>query len=179
MHNILDRITEHRDRLYFIGLIALSSFCLSYAFFVEYVLGFDPCVLCLYQRIPYYLLIITGISGIVFKNHKYHLYMALMIFWGATILSGYHTAIENGLLDPTETCNPGFNIPEGASADEVRAMLYDAPIASCTKAAFKIFGISMTEWNLMLNFCLFVATILVIRQSKSSAQIISSKITSS
>ena len=166
MKYILTLLTSHHNKLYFIGLIALSTLSLSYAFFVEYALGFDPCILCLYQRIPYYLLIIIGISGAVFKHHKYYLYLALLVFFGATILAGYHTAIENGLLDPSDRCNPGFNIPDGASADEIRAMLYDAPIATCTEAAFKIFGISMTEWNLILNFCLFVSTIFLIKKNK-------------
>ena len=86
-------------------------------------------------------------------------------FWGDG-LAGYHTGIERGWFNPTDTCNPGFNIPEGASADEIRQMLYDAPIATCTRAAFKIFGVSMTEWNLILNLCLFFGTVLFVKRRR-------------
>ena len=159
-------ITEHHDKLYFLGLIVLSTISLSFAFFVEYILGFDPCILCLYQRVPYYLLIFIGMGGVVFKNYKYSLYIALAVFFGAAILAGYHTGVERGLFDPTDTCNPGFNIPDGLSADQIREMLYDAPIATCTRAAFKIFALSMTEWNLILNLCLFIGTLLVVKRSR-------------
>jgi len=166
MNKLLKTMSIHHDKLYFYMLIALSAISLSYAFFVEYVLGFDPCILCLYQRVPYYLLIVTGIGGLVFKRYKLCLYVALAIFFASIFLAGYHTGIEREFFSPSETCNRGFNIPEGASADEIREMLYDAPIATCTRASFKIFGISMTEWNLILNIFMFFGTILVIKKSK-------------
>jgi disulfide bond formation protein DsbB len=155
-----------KNKLYFLGLILLSTISLSFGFFVEYVLGFEPCILCLYQRVPYYFLVLIGITGMIFKNHKYPIYFALIIFLGAAIIAGYHTGIEREWFDPTDTCNPGFNIPENASVDEIRQMLYDAPIATCTKAAFKIFWLSMTEWNLLLNILMFFGTIWVIKRSR-------------
>ena len=100
----------------------------------------------------------------VFKNHKYPIYLALFVFFSAAMLAGYHAGIEREWFNPTDTCNPGFNIPENASVDEIRQMLYDAPIATCTKAAFKIFGISMTEWNLILNIVLFFCTIWAVKR---------------
>ena len=159
-------ITAHHDKLYFLGLIVFSTISLSFAFFVEYILGFDPCILCIYQRVPYYLLILVGVGGVVFKNYKFYLYIALFIFLGAAILAGYHTGVERGVFDPTDTCNPGFNIPDGLSADQIREMFYVAPIATCAHAAFKIFALSMTEWNLILNIVLFLGTFLVIKRSK-------------
>ena len=165
-HNLIRLITEHNDKLYFLGLIALSSISLLYAFFVEYILGFEPCILCSYQRVPYYLLILIGISGVVFRKYRCSLYIALVVFFGAAILAGYHTGIERGLFSPSDTCNPGFNIPDGLSADQIRELLYDAPIATCTRAAFKIFALSMTEWNLILNLCCFIGSIWIIKRSR-------------
>lgn len=159
-------ITEHNNKLYFLVLIALSTISLSYAFFVEYVLGFEPCILCLYQRIPYYFLILTGIGGLLFKQYKYYLYLAVTIFFIAAMIAGYHTGIERGFFSPSDTCNPGLNIPNGLSADQVRDLFYNSPIATCTKAAFKIFALSMTEWNLILNFCLLIASLWVIKRSR-------------
>ena len=153
-----------KNKLYFLSLIIISTTSLAFAFFVEYALGFEPCILCLYQRVPYYLLMLIGIAGMVFKNHKYPIYLALFVFFSAAMLAGYHAGIEREWFNPTDTCNPGFNIPENASVDEIRQMLYDAPIATCTKAAFKIFGISMTEWNLILNIVLFFCTIWAVKR---------------
>ncbi len=165
-HNLISLITEHNNKLYFLCLIALATTSLLCAFFVEYVMGFEPCILCLYQRIPYYLLILIGIGGVVFKQYKYYVYMAFFLFLAAAILSGYHTGIERGFFSPSDTCNPGFNIPEGLSADQIRDLLYGAPIATCTKAAFKVLALSMTEWNLILNLCCFICTIWVLKRSR-------------
>jgi disulfide bond formation protein DsbB len=165
-HNLFHIITEHHYRVYFLGLITLSSLSILYAFFVEYILGFEPCILCSYQRVPYYLLILIGISGVIYKKYKYSLYMAFTVFLGAALLAGYHTGIERGFFSPSDTCNPGFNIPEGSSADQIRELLYGAPIATCTKAAFKIFALSMTEWNLILNLCCFIGSIWIVKRSR-------------
>ena len=153
-----------KNKLYFLGLIALATISLLFAFFVQYVLGFDPCILCLYQRVPYYLLALIGIGGLVVKNARYLIYLASLVFLGSIILAGYHAGIEREWINPSDTCNPGFNIPNDASPDEIREMLYAAPIATCTKAAFKILWLSMTEWNLILNIVLFVGTVWFVRR---------------
>lgn len=155
-----------KNKLYFLGLITLSIISISFAFFVEYVLGFDPCILCLYQRIPYYLLSLVGIAGFLSKNSKYWVYLSLFIFFSSIILAAYHTGIEREWFSPTDTCNSGVKIPDGASIDEIRELFYSAPIATCTKAAFKVVGISMTEFNLILNICLFLYTVRFIRTKK-------------
>jgi len=153
-----------KNKLYFSGLVVLSTISISFAFFVEYVLGFEPCILCLYQRVPYYLLMVMGIAGLVLQNSKSLIYIAMFVFLSSAILAGYHTGIEREWFNPSDTCNPGFNIPEDASVDEIREMLYAAPVATCTRAAFKILWLSMTEWNLLLNICLFLYSIWFIKR---------------
>lgn len=155
-------IGSYHDKMYFLGLIIISALSLLYAFFVEYLQGFEPCILCLYQRIPYYLLIIIGIAGIVFKGHKYFLFLALGALLSSVLLSGYHAGVERGIFNPTDTCNAGINIPEGLSADQIRDMFYDKPIATCTIAAFKILGLSMTEWNFLFSCGLVAVTLVVL-----------------
>lgn len=45
------------------GLAAISAFALSMAFTAQYIFGLEPCILCLYQRIPYALVIALGLTG--------------------------------------------------------------------------------------------------------------------
>ena len=47
--------------IFFISIIALVS-----AFFIEYILGHQPCNLCVLERIPYFLAII-----LVLLNYKF------------------------------------------------------------------------------------------------------------
>jgi disulfide bond formation protein DsbB len=153
-----------KNKLYFLGLIGLATIAISFAFFVEYILGFEPCILCLYQRVPYYLLMLIGIGGLILPNAKYLIYLAMLVFGLSAILAGYHTGIERELFSPSNTCNPGFTIPADASAVEMREMLYNVPVATCTRAAFKVLGISMTEWNLILNLSLLMYSIWFIKR---------------
>ena len=159
-------LTIQEHRLFFLAVTGLSILVLTYAFFVEYVLGFEPCNLCLYQRIPYFLLAIFGMSGFIIQNNKYFLIIFAIIFLFATLLAGYHTGIESNIFTPSTTCNSGVNIPNNISAEEFRDMMYNSPIASCTRPAYKIFGISMTKWNLALNIFLLLCTIFAIQHKR-------------
>ena len=42
-----------RKKLVLNSLIVLSFFALSFAYFVEFILGHEPCSLCKVERIPY------------------------------------------------------------------------------------------------------------------------------
>ncbi len=166
-NNLLGFFTARGNKYFYLCLTSMSTICLAYAFFVEYILGFEPCILCLYQRIPYFLLIILSISGTIFSDKKYILLLIAAVILGAICLSGYHTGVERAIFNPTATCNMGVKIPDNISVEEVRELLYNAPIATCTVASYKIFKISMTEWNLIANICLMIGTIIIIKNNRS------------
>ena len=165
-NKLLTILTERGNKYFFLIIASISVSCLIYAFFVEYILGFEPCALCLYQRIPYFLLVILSIGGVVSHNHRLILPLIMLTLTGAICLSGYHTGVERNIFNPSATCNMGVKIPDDLSVEEVRELLYDAPIATCTVAAYRIFGISMTEWNLIMNISLMIGSVLVMRQNR-------------
>ena len=51
----------------FTGIFLISFIALVSAYFIEYILGHQPCNLCVYERIPYFLAIL-----IVLINYKYN-----------------------------------------------------------------------------------------------------------
>ena len=78
--------------IFLISIIALSS-----AFFIEYVLGHQPCNLCILERIPYLFSIIIIVLNYQFIHlEKYFIFSLILIFLAATILSLYHLGIEQG-----------------------------------------------------------------------------------
>jgi disulfide bond formation protein DsbB len=162
---LLYTLSAGHRQLFFLSLLAIAISSLAFAYFVEYVLGFEPCILCLYQRVPYLLLTLVTISALILKKHHNYLLIATTVILLCSIcLAAYHTGIERGFISPSSTCNGGITIPDGASADEIRELLYAAPIAACTRAAIKILGVSMTEWNLILSIGLFTVNLLVIKR---------------
>jgi disulfide bond formation protein DsbB len=136
----------------YILMLALSSVSLLFAFFVEYIMNLAACPLCIYQRFPY--LIFIMLSLMVFsgqKNcNKYFIITALC----ACLLAGYHTGIERGVFELSGFCTPLVSITDNLSAADFKKMLYNQQIGMCNKPALVIFGLSMTEWNLLLNLCL-------------------------
>ncbi len=64
MHNF--KIETYFKIIFLISLISIVS-----AFFIEYILGHQPCNLCLIERIPYGLAIILIIFNYAFIKNEY------------------------------------------------------------------------------------------------------------
>ena len=124
--------------IFLISFIALVS-----AYFIEYILGHQPCNLCLYERIPYFLAILIVLINYKYnKLEKYIILSLAIIFLIATILSLYHLGIEQGFIQESMLCDleKGANILD---KDEILKQLQQKNI-SCKDVTFKIFGLSLT-----------------------------------
>lgn len=154
--NILGLLRANNYRLFFLLICTISAASISFAYFVEYIWGFPPCILCLYQRIPYFALFLISIAGLFIGYKRCFLMLIILTCLSSVILAVYHTGVERRIFSPTETCSAGEFISDNLSNEELLEKLYAAPIADCSKPAFKIFGFSMTEWNLLLSVVLLV-----------------------
>lgn len=160
--NIINFIRQNHFRALHIFLISISIFALAFAYIVEYMMHFAPCPLCIYQRFPYLSLIKISVTALfIQKISKYTLVFIVFTLLCACVLAAYHTGIENGIFEPSVICSSLIHIPEHLSIKDIREMFYSQPITSCTKAAFKIFKLSMTEWNLLLNLGLLFGVLFV------------------
>jgi disulfide bond formation protein DsbB len=132
-------------------IIFLTSFvALISAYFIQYILGHQPCNLCLYERIPYFLaILIVSINYKYNKLEKYFIVILAIIFVIATFLSLYHLGIEKGFVEESLLCNleKGLNI---ADKEEILKQLQQKTI-SCKDVTFKIFGLSLTSYNIFIS----------------------------
>ena len=137
--------------IFFVSIIALVS-----AFFIEYVLGHQPCNLCVLERIPYLLAII-----IVFLNYKFILFekffilLFTIIFLVSAALSLYHLGIEQGFIQGSLVCDlkSGSNL---LSKEEILKQLQEKSV-SCKDVTFKIFGLSLTSYNILISLLITVS----------------------
>ena len=139
--------------IFLISFIALVS-----AYFIEYILGHQPCNLCLYERIPYFLaILITLINYKYNKLEKYLVLLLAIIFLIATILSLYHLGIEQGFIQESMLCDleKGANILD---KDEILKQLQQKNI-SCKDVTFQIFGLSLTSYNIIISILLTITLI--------------------
>ena len=140
---------ERRLKIFYslIILLCLSSIC--YAFFVEYILDYKPCILCKFQRVPYFLGLIIGLFGF-FKpsNTKMCIYIFLTFLISMT-LSGYHIGIEQELYQSFLNCSDNnlSILEEGELLESLNVINPD-----CRNVNFAIFGISLATINFVLSF---------------------------
>ena len=87
--------------IFLVSIIALSS-----AFFIEYVLGHQPCNLCILERIPYLMAIIIIVLNYKFMHlEKYFILLLILVFLASTILSLYHLGIEQDFIEESLVCD--------------------------------------------------------------------------
>ena len=143
MHNY--QITSYLKIIFFISLISLIS-----AFFIEYVLGYQPCNLCLIQRIPYGLsLILLILNYFRKKNEKFIILLLTMIFSFSFLISLYHFGIEQGFFDESAVCTIK-NMSNIINKEELLKQL-QVKTVSCKDVTFRIFGFSLTTFNIMVS----------------------------
>ena len=140
----------------YLKLIFLISFIsIISAYFIEYILGFQPCNLCLIQRIPYALSIILLIIHSIFnKNEKFFIILLILIFIFSFAISFYHFGIEQGFFEESAVCllKSDSNI---ISKEELLKQLSQKNI-SCKDVTFKIFGMSLTTFNMILSLIILI-----------------------
>ena len=135
------------------SLIAIIS-----AYFIEYVLGYQPCNLCLIERIPYVLSIILIVFNYIFKkDEKFIILLLILIFVFSFLISVYHFGIEQGFFEESSVCGlkNGANI---ISKEELLNLLSQKTI-SCKDVTFMIFGLSLTSINIIIS--LSIITLLI------------------
>lgn len=139
----------------YILLLVLSCFSLTFAFVVEYIFKYPVCPLCIYQRFPYLILIVLSIISLSSFKNLYKYYIITIIL--AIILAAYHTGVERGVFEMSGFCKPLVKIHDNISVSDFTKMLYSSKeLGQCNKPALLVFGLSMTEWNLLLNLLLFI-----------------------
>ena len=146
---------------FYLKIIFLFSFiALSSALFIEYILGHQPCNLCLIERIPYGLSIII-IMAIIFikKNQKFLVLLLILTFIFSFTISLYHFGIEQGFFQESSVCGLK-SLSEIISKEDLLKQLSEKTI-SCKDVTFRIFGLSLTSINIVLSL-LFIITLLKI-----------------
>ena len=146
---------------FYLKIIFLFSFiALISAFFIEYILGHQPCNLCLIERIPYGLsiMIIMAIF-LIRKNQKFLVMLLILTFIFSFAISFYHFGIEQGFFQESSVCGVK-NLTEGITKEDLLKQLSEKTI-SCRDVTFRIFGLSLTSINIVISL-LFIITLLKI-----------------
>ena len=125
------------------------------ALFMQLVVGVQPCVLCIYQRIPYVLVGVLGLAALVFGRHRTVrvvllglIVVAMLVDCGIAL---FHVGIEHHFWQGT----PGCGVPApAASVEALRAQLLDGPVVRCDEVSWSLFGISLAGYNILITLAM-------------------------
>jgi len=139
------------------ALAGIAAAALGAAFIAQYMFGLAPCHLCIYQRIPYAIIIVLGLIAGFGPNkfapvHLLVIAIALAIEFG---LATFHVGVEQKWWEGFDSCSISL---EGLNAEQIREQILGAPRALCGDVAWSLFGISMAGYNALLSFGLLVLT---------------------
>ena len=148
----------------YLSILIISILALISAYFIEYFLGYQPCNLCLLERIPYALSIIIILTNFKGKfNDKNTILILIVIFVVSALLSIYHFGIEQGLIEESFVCSTKDNL--NLNKEQLLQELQKMNI-SCKNVAFTIFGLSLTTYNILLSVIISATLIKIYAKQK-------------
>ena len=138
-------------------ILFISIFALCSAYFIEYILGYKACNLCLIERLPYFFAIIIISLYLFLDRFEKFIFISLcLIFVSATILSFYHFGIEQGFFKESLVCVSNNEIDNLSKEDLLKE--FQKTVISCKDVEFTLFGLSLATINVIISFILSVIT---------------------
>ncbi|HYS47451.1 MAG TPA: disulfide bond formation protein B [Xanthobacteraceae bacterium] len=127
------------------------------AYFFQYVLKYQPCPLCLEQRIPYYVGIPLALVVAVAAARRAprpllalgFAALALAMLIGAA-LAAYHAGIEWHLWAGPQDCSGGGLGTPGSVLEQFNTVR----IVRCDEAPWRLFGLSLAGYNVLISLAL-------------------------
>lgn len=145
----IDSFRNTRNAGYF--LAGLSIAMMAGVFIFQYGFGYQPCELCLLQRIPWW--VAMGIGSLTILLSRRTALAALLPIAGvATLVTGatiaaYHAGVEYKWWEGPTACTG--SLP--TDLDALKKAIMEAPIVRCDEVQWSLFGISMAGYNFIIS----------------------------
>jgi disulfide bond formation protein DsbB len=152
------------------AVAAVSIAALAAAYISQYGFGLKPCILCLYQRVPYFVNIALGALAFL-VSFRYprlvtlFLWLSVAGFLIGAAIAGFHVGVEQGWWKGLSSCG-GDILPENVSIEELRKAITQQPIVRCDQPAWTLFGISMAGYNYVMSTLLACGVVYLLRKNK-------------
>ena len=133
----------------FIAIVSLASLAAAWTFQLA---GYEPCELCLKERIPYYAAVPAGLLACYLANRTPKLAALILaaicvgLLYDAA-LSTYHAGAEWHFWPGPETCTGGGVQASGSLA---KKLMHNSAVR-CDVAALRILGISLAGYLVLLS----------------------------
>ena len=154
----------------FLNLIFLfaSILVLLIVYYLEFFQGVTPCKLCIYQRLPYFIIILLAASFLLIKNQnlkKITFIFYIFIFASSLTMSVHHFGVENSFWNALTNCESYSKTL--SNSNDLKEYLLNKDYVSCSDVSFKFLGISLAGYNVIISFILLVISIIGFKKLKN------------
>ena len=142
------------------------SIILLVVYYLEYLLDLKPCILCIYQRIPYFFAIFLAIIFLFIEDYKFQkifYYLYSITFLSSLLLAIYHFGIENNFWSAFTNCEINDSYIKDKS--NLKEYLLEKEFVSCSKVNFSLLGISLVGYNIIISLFLLILSLLKLRKN--------------
>jgi disulfide bond formation protein DsbB len=152
---------KNRERV----ILILSGFVLLSSYYLQYVVGLEPCPLCLMQRLSVFLIFLFAVIGYFCKKN---MKMTLLFFTAAGL---FFALRQVWLLHFTSThvpaCLPGLATLIRYFPWQISAHALFWGSTECTEGSWSFLGLSLPSWS-ALYFLLIGILLLCQRNQRKS-----------
>lgn len=133
---------------------------LLFALALQHGAGIPPCILCLWQRIPYAAIALLSVFILLWKPYGRQTVILLslcsLIYLGGAGIALFHTGVERHWWKGTESCDT--TEIKGGTIEELRQALLATNDVPCDEIPWAIFGLSLANLNVLgsLGLAFFV-----------------------
>lgn len=154
-------------RLYPAVLAAVGAGALVMAYTAQYGFDLEPCVLCLYQRIPYAIVALLGFVGLRRPaTVPSVLQLAGGVFAAGAAIAVYHFGVEQHWWASATGCTGGVNAD--ISSDDLMKAMTTKPPKPCDAVDWTLLGVSMAGWNVVFSSLAAGASLWAVRTLKGT-----------
>lgn len=149
-------------------LALVSAMALVSAYTAEYGFGLKPCILCLYQRVPYAAVVVLGLAA-YFANPRYRcliLGVCGLCFVAGAAIAFFHTGVERHWWQGTDACTTRL---DASSVEAIRAQIMGTKAARCDEIPWSFLGLSMANYNVLMSGGLGLLTFWGLRHAKKDS----------
>lgn len=144
-------------------VLAVSLAIIATVLASQYIGGLEPCILCYYQRYPWYAIIALMVVALALpaRGQAVLLGAAAVLFAVGTVIAVYHVGVEHKVFAGPAAC--GSATITGQSVDALRAQIVGKPVVRCDQPAWTLFGISMAGYNLVASAAMAALSLWLVR----------------
>lgn len=162
MRQAIERLLLERPYLAPWAVMAVSLSALATAFASEVWGGFEPCILCYYQRYAYGIAFAIGLASLALSRWpaiaRFGVALAGLAFLGGASIAAYHVGVEQLWWRGTAECHAPVFDPT-LSLDQLGEAMLNTRFVPCDRIPWSLFGISIAGYNALASLVFAAASL--------------------